>query len=185
MKKKIIVILILIYLLMYGIKTSYSMYNDYKSGRVNDLTFAKIIFNNEEMTELSLPIDNVFPGNSLDYKFKVSNKKDGVRSEINTGYNITIETYHLIPIAIKLYQLSPTEEFILECNDTNYNRDTQNKLICTSEDFMLNYSEDISNEYKLSITFNDSPNEDESWSVEYTDLIDFIDIKINSWQIVS
>jgi len=185
MKKKIIVILILIYLLMTGVTTSYSMYNDHQNGKVNNLEFAKIIFNNEELTELSLPLDNIFPGSSLDYNFKISNKKNGIRSEINIGYNITIETYHIIPIAIKLYQKSTTNKLLLECNETNYERNSQNKLVCTTEDFQLNYTEDTSHEYNLNITFNENSSSGESWSQEYTNLIDYVDIKINSWQIVS
>jgi len=184
LKKKIILILILIYILIFGISTSYSMYIDKTEAKVDNLEFAKIIFNNEELDELSLPINNLVPGNSIDYKFKISNNKNGVRSEINIGYYITIETYHIIPTTIKLYSTDENEKLILECNETNFTRNHENKLVCTTSNFNLNYQADNSNSYKLNITFNELNEENKPWNEEYSDLIDFIDIKINSWQVV-
>lgn len=184
LKKKIILILILTYILIFGVSTTYSMYTDKTTAKIDNLEFAKIIFNNEELNELSLPINNLIPGDSIDYKFKISNNKNGVRSEINIGYYITIETYHIIPTTIKLYSMDELEEFILECNEDNYPRNHENKLVCKTSNFNLNYQEDTSNSYKLNITFDELDKENKPWSEEYSDLIDFIDIKINSWQVV-
>lgn len=184
MKKKIILILVLIYILMFGIKTSYSLYNDSQKGKIEPLSFAKIIFNNEELTELTLPIDNLLPGNSIDYQFKIANNKDGNRSEITIGYNVIIETYHLIPINIDLYTDDGTNTKILSCNEEEHQRNSQNKLVCSTEDNILPYNIDSTDNYKLTISFDETDKEGKPWSEEYIDLIDFIDIKINSWQVV-
>lgn len=184
LKKKIILILILIYILIFGVSTSYSMYVDKTEAKTENLEFAKIIFNNEELDELSLPINNLIPGNSLDYKFKISNNKNGIRSEINIGYYITVETYHIIPTTIRLYSTDEEEKLVLDCNESNYTRNHENKLVCKTPNFNLNYQTDSINSYKIKITFNDLNNEGKTWSEDYSDLIDFIDIKINSWQVV-
>lgn len=160
------------------------MYVDKTEAKVENLEFAKIIFNNEELDELSLPINNLIPGNSLEYKFKISNNKNGIRSEINIGYYITIETYHIIPTTIKLYSIGETEELVLDCNETNFTRNHENKLVCQTNNFNLQYQEDNSNSYKLNILFDEKDKEGNIWSEDYSDLIDFIDIKINSWQVV-
>lgn len=181
-KKKIILILLIVYILIFGVNTTYSMY---KSGSDSDveLSFAKIIFNNQELNNVSLPINNLIPGESLEYQFMVSNNKDGNVSEITIGYSIVIETFNIIPANIKLYNIND-ETPIIECNNENFNRNTENKLICNSENFELKYNEEKTNNYKLVISIDEYDQNNEVWSEEYSDLIDFIDIKINSWQIV-
>ena len=181
-KKKIILILLIAYVLIFGINTTYSMYKSRSDSNV-ELSFAKIIFNNKELNNLSLPINNLIPGESIEYKFMVSNNKDGNISEIDIGYSIIIETFNIIPVNIKLYNVND-EEPLMECNKDNFNRNTENKLICNTENFQLKYNEATTNEYKLVISFDEHNNNHEVWSDEYSDLIDFIDIKINSWQIV-
>lgn len=184
MKKKKIVILILliVYIMIFGVKTTYSMYKSKSESKV-ELTFAKIIFNNEEINNLSLPINNLLPGKELEYNFKVSNNKDGIRSEINIGYSIIIETFKIIPVNISLYN-KDTEELILECSEELFERNSENKLICETEAYDLNYKSNITDNYILKVSFNEYDQNDMPWTDEYTDLIDFIDIKINSWQIV-
>jgi len=181
-KKKIILILLVIYILIFGINTTYSMYKSSSDANI-ELSFAKIIFNNEEINSLSLPINDLIPGKELDYEFMVSNNKDGNRSEINIGYEIIIETFNIVPVNINLYN-KDTEKLILECNEEKFDRNTENKLVCSTESFVLNYNEDNTDNYKLNISFSQYNEDNILWSEEYSDLIDFVDIKINSWQIV-
>lgn len=180
LKKKIILILLLVYILIFGISTTYSMYIDRTTAKIENLEFAKIIFNSEELNELSLPINNLIPGNGIDYNFQISNNKNGITSEINIGYYITLETYHILPTTIKLYNTNTTEELILDCNETSFTRNNENKLVCKTSNFNLNYQTSNQHSYKLNIYFNQTDVEGNTWSKDYSDLIDFIDIKINS-----
>lgn len=181
-KKKIILILLLVYILIFGVNTTYSKYNSSGDATV-ELNFAKIIFNNQEIDSLSLPISDLVPGESLEYKFMVSNNKDGIRSEINIGYSITIETFKIIPVNIELYN-TKDETPILSCNDEDFERNAENKLICNSEEFILDLNNDNTENYILKISFDKYNQNNDIWTEEYSELIDFIDIKINSWQIV-
>lgn len=181
-KKKIILILLVIYILIFGVNTTYSMYHSRSESKV-ELNFAKIIFNNEAIDSLSLPINDIVPGESSEYKFMVSNNKDGVRSEINIGYTISIETFNIIPVNIELYS-SEEEEPILNCNKDSFVRNSENKLICKTEEYTLNFNSDNTNNYILKISFDQYNENNDIWTEEYSDLIDFVDIKINSWQIV-
>ena len=181
-KKKIILILLVAYILIFGVNTTYSMYNSNSDAEVK-LNFAKIIFNNEAIDNLSLPISDLIPGETIEYKFKVSNNKDGIRSEINIGYEITIETFKIVPVKIELYD-TDTETIILDCNEVNFERNPENKLVCKTEEYKLDFNSDNVDKYKIKISFKEHNNNNEIWTEEYSDLIDFIDIKINSWQIV-
>ena len=181
-KKKIILILLIAYVLIFGVNTTYSMYNSDSNTEV-ELSFAKIIFNNEAIDSLSLPISDLIPGENLEYKFMVSNNKDGIRSEINIGYSITLETFKIIPVDIELYNID-TEELILSCSDKTFTRNPENKLICITESNKLEYENDDVDNYALKISFDKYNNDNHVWSEEYSKLIDFVDIKINSWQIV-
>lgn len=181
-KKKIILILLIAYILIFGVNTTYSMYNSSNNAEVQ-LNFAKIIFNNEEIDSLSLPISDLIPGESLEYKFIVSNNKDGIRSEINIGYSINIETFKIIPVNIELYNIEE-EKPILSCDDKEFKRNTENKLICNTENFKLDFDNDNTENYILKISFDKYNENNDIWTEEYSELIDFIDIKINSWQIV-
>ena len=54
MKKKILIILLLTNLLLLGVGGTYAAYRDEAVGTINEFNFAKIIFNNEEWTILSV-----------------------------------------------------------------------------------------------------------------------------------
>ena len=106
MKKYIYIIigLIILNILIIGAKFTYSSFYSTITGKTEDLTFAKINFNHEKSTKVSFSLGNLNPGEEKDYKFKVANYKDGSGSDINIGYQLTIETYHFIPTTIQLYK---------------------------------------------------------------------------------
>ena len=55
LKKKILIILLLTNLLLLGVGGTYAAYRDEAVGTINEFNFAKIIFNNEETSSISLP----------------------------------------------------------------------------------------------------------------------------------
>ena len=85
-----------------------------------------------------------------------------------------------MPLKIELYKdVSGKEELILECTES-YSRNSDNLLICNSEVQKMVHSEEVYDEYKLNVSFPSTYNDE-----KYSDLVDFIDIEIKSWQATS
>ena len=96
----------------------------------------------------------------------------------NIQYQMIMKTYHFAPTVIELYKVlaNETEELVLSCNET-YTRNEQNEIICNSPIFEMSYSSLKIDNYKLKVTIPA-----EYSGIEYSDLVDYIDIEINSWQ---
>lgn len=187
MKKYIYIIvgLIVLNLAIIVTKITYSSYFSSTSGKTESLSYAKINFNNEETTETSFSLGNLKPGDEIEYRFKVSNYKDGSGSDINIGYQLSIETYHFIPTTIELYknnEETSLEELILTCDESN-ERNAENKIVCTSDIYTLDYKYQDEDNYLVKIIYNSKDSNQQTWSEEYADIADFIDIKIDSWQL--
>lgn len=187
MKKYVYIIvgLIVLNVAIIGIKITYSSYFSSASGKTANLTFAKINFNNEETTETSFSLGNLKPGDAVEHHFKVSNYKNGSGSDVNIGYQLSIETFHFIPTTIELYKKNKEtnlEELVLTCDESN-KRNTENKIICTSDIYTLDYKYQDEDNYIVKIIYNNKDLNQQAWSEEYADIVDFIDIKIASWQL--
>lgn len=187
MKKYIYIIigLIILNILIIGAKFTYSSFYSTITGKTEDLTFAKINFNHEKSTKVSFSLGNLNPGEEKYYKFKVANYKDGSGSDINIGYQLTIETYHFIPTTIQLYkknEITNLDELVLTCNEED-ERNSENKLTCTSDIYTLDYKYQEQDDYSIKITYDSKDKNQNTWSEEYSELVDFIDIKIESWQL--
>ena len=88
-----------------------------------------------------------------------------------------VKTYHLVPLTIELYKVEENgESLILTCDET-YSRNESNELICNSNVEELNYKEAKENNYKLKVTFPS-----EYSNKMYSNLVDYINIEIKSWQ---
>lgn len=186
MKKKcLIIVLIVINIVIIGFKSTLSSYFSTGSGKTKNLTFAKIVFNNKETSDLGLSLGNLNPSQVKEYTFQVSNYKDGAASETNIGYNISLETFHFIPTVIELYkknEVTNDYEFVLSC-DENSKRNEENKIVCTSREYSLNYKKNQNDDFLVKVIYQSTNFNQEPWSDEYANLTDFIDIKIHSWQI--
>lgn len=182
-KKKLILILTGINLLVVGVGSAYSSYEDMDDSNMSIGSIAKIVFNNQITNSLSLPTNGIIPGSSADYTFKVGNYSNGVRSDVNINYSISIESFHFIPTTVKLYSVSSgTDTLLLTCNESTGTRNSENKLVCTSSTFTLLYSGNNEHNYKINIKFDSTDGGGNVWSSDYSDIIDYIDVKINSEQ---
>lgn len=173
---KKVIIVIFIPLLIFGAGLTYSMFNSNinLSGEQN---IAQFIFNTERLDELELPITDLNPGEEKVYEFSISNNKDGKVSATTIEYQLTIKTMHLIPLDIELYKMhEDEEELVLRC-DENYTRNTENELVCNGLTMRMEYSSELTDNYKLKLKF---PNEYDS--EEYSNLVDYINIEIKSSQ---
>lgn len=175
MKKRITLIIMFGFLNVLLIGVTYSFF-------VSDANFfanqdiAKFIFNAEETSTISVPITDLNPGDSTSYTFEVANNVDDVVSQVSISYQCIIKTYHLMPLEIKLYKTGSVEELILTCDET-FSRDNDNQLVCNSLVQKMAYDSKVSDTYRLDISFPEEYNDE-----DYSELVDYIDIDIRSWQ---
>lgn len=175
MKKRITLVIMFGFLNVLLIGVTYSFF-------VSDANFfanqdiAKFIFNAEETSTISVPITNLNPGDSASYTFEVTNNVDDIVSQVSISYQCIIKTYHLMPLEIKLYKTGSVEELILTCDET-FSRDSDNQLVCNSLVQKMSYDSKVSDTYRLDISFPEEFNNE-----DYSELVDYIDIDIRSWQ---
>ena len=176
MKKKLMIFVSMLVILAFGTGITYSVFNSDAFGNVNQ-KIARFIFNAEEVDELHLSLTDLYPGVTKEYQFSVSNNSSGKLTNVTLNYNMTIKTYHFMPTEIKLYRMDgKTETLVITCDET-FNRNDENEVLCNTEDVEMSFKKEELHNYRLEVTFPSSYN-----SEEYTDLVDYIDIEINSWQ---
>lgn len=177
MRKKIIIILGIALMIIFATGITYSIFNSNASLTTTNQNIAKFIFDVDEGNNINLPLQNLVPGESEDYLFKVSSTSSDVSSDVNISYQIIIKTYHFIPLDIKLYQeIDGDKVLVLTCDET-YSRNDGNELVCNAPENELMYGEDYTHDYNLEVTFPDEYN-DES----YIGLVDYLSLEIKSWQ---
>lgn len=178
MRYKIYIIMFSIILLMLCSVLTYSIFRSNVDLESDEQDIAKFIFNAEPLDELELPLIDLIPGDIKEYFFSVSNNSSGDISEVTVEYELIIKTYHLTPLIIELYKLvgEEEEELLLTCDET-FIRNPQNELVCNVPIQEIGHSEEKIDNYKLKIQFPTDYSD-----VIYSDLIDYINIEINSWQ---
>lgn len=176
MKKKIFIIMFLLVGLVLSVSLTYSVFNDKTKLASKNHSFAKFIFNTEIKDEIDIALTDLKPGTTKEYTFSVSNSKDSDKSNISIEYIITLNTYHFIPLSIKLYSLNNGEELLMDCNEES-SRNSTNKLECSIDKKELSHLNNKEDKYKLVIYFDENYN-----SYEYSNLVDYINLSIKSWQ---
>lgn len=177
MKYKILIIMFVLILLIFGSGITYSIFHSNSTLNSNDQDIAKFVFNAESLNQLQLPLIDLNPGADEEYTFSVSNNYSENTSDVSVEYQMTIKTPHLVPLIIELYKLNgENEEFILTCDET-YTRNSQNELICNTPIQEMGYSSLKLDNYKLKVRFLGEYNDE-----AYSDLVDYINIEIKSWQ---
>lgn len=175
-KKKIIIIVVCIFILICGTGITYSLFTSNTNGIANQ-KIAQFIFDAKKTDTIELPINSLNPGDEpLEYSFQVANNLEQKKSEVTINYKIIIKTYHFMPLDIKLYK-EGVEEPILICDETFSRDETRNELVCNSDIQKMSHSDKITDEYTLKLSIPREYNSD-----VYSNLVDFVDIDINSWQ---
>jgi len=175
-KNKILTIIIISLTIVMGFGITYSYFNSSADG-TEDQNIAKFVFNTESLDELSLSLVDMHPGDIEEFAFSVSNDNSGTLTEVTLEYQLTIKTYHYAPLKITFYEVDgETETLALTCDET-YARDDNNMLVCTSSIYELDYIATTLDDYKIKVEFGSDYDQS-----EYADLVDFINIEINSWQ---
>lgn len=177
MKHKLVIGLGLLILVLLVSGITFSRFRASSSLAVTNQFLAKFVFEAEETDDISIPLSDLSPGDSKEYNFSVTNNKDNVRSNVSIDYQINLETFHFMPLEIKLYKLDGNDETLIMNCDESYSRNEENKLVCNSSLITLTHEENRVDDYKLVVTFDKEYN-----SLEYADLVDYIDINIKSFQ---
>lgn len=175
MKRRITLIVMFGFLNLLLVGVTYSFFKS-DSNLFANQGIAKFVFNAEETSTISFPITDLNPGDSTSYTFEVTNNVDEVVSQVTINYQCIIKTYHLMPLEIKLFKTGAAEELILTCDET-FSRDSDNQLVCNSLIQEMAYDDEVSDTYRLDITFPEKYNDE-----DFSDLVDYIDIDIRSWQ---
>lgn len=175
MKRRITLIVMFGFLNILLIGVTYSFFKS-DSNLFANQDIAKFVFEAEETSTISVPITDLNPGDSTSYTFEVTNNVDEVVSQVTINYQCIIKTYHLMPLEIKLFKTGAVEELILTCDET-FGRNSDNQVVCNSLIQEMAYDDKVSDSYRLDITFPEKYNDE-----DYSDLVDYIDIDIRSWQ---
>jgi hypothetical protein len=161
--------------LICGSGITYSLFTS-SSRLVANQKIAQFVFNATKTDVIELPITNLNPGAKSEYKFQVTNNIDNKRSDVTIKYQMTIKTFHFMPLEINLYKENE-ETPLLTCEESS--RNTDNEVVCNTEVQTMDYKLNATDNYKLVIEFPEEYNDD-----SYTDLVDYIDIEIKSWQAI-
>ena len=172
MKKKIVILTVLIiFFLTTGV--TYSLYTSSKDINIES-SLASFIVDVKKTDNIDIPLSDIKPGTELVYDFSVSNNSKDKTSDVFIIYNITLNTMHLMPLGINLYDESGN--LVLTCNEEN-TRNIRNELECKSNDIEMAYDKDIKDNYTLKVKFDSLYNES-----SYADLVDYINLKVDSYQ---
>ena len=114
MKKKIIIIILLFFGLLFGTVMTYSFFNN-DTTAVGDQEIAKFVFESSKSDHIDISLVDLKPGDTENYLFSVTNKDTGIRSDVTINYQISVSTYHFMPLDIKLYNTNSGETLVLIC----------------------------------------------------------------------
>lgn len=177
MKKKAVIIVSIIVFILTLSGITYSMFTSEANMESVNSNIAKFVFNDQSLDEINIDLDNLYPGTTLEYPFYISNNEDQTISDTKIMYQITIKTYHFIPLNIELYSVENEEETLVGVCDETYTRNSSNELVCNMPEAELNKTSLQRDDYILKISFPSNYN-----SVDYSNLVDFIKISISSYQ---
>lgn len=177
MKKKIFLIIILVISVTFFSGITYSFFNSSATFKSTNQGIASFVFETNKVDYIELNINDIVPGDEKEYLFSVTNSKEDIISDVTTEYQLTIKTYHFIPLNINLYLIEEEKEILIgKCDETS-SRNSNNELVCNMPLKVLNKSEKSNDDYKLKISFPSEYND-----ISYSNLVDYINIEIESWQ---
>lgn len=169
--------IILLLLTVFSIGITYSVFQSGSHMNIDDMKIAKFLFDSELQDDINLEVSSLLPGDEKEYQFAVTNRLGDAQSDVSVEYQISLSTYHFIPLDIELYLLDGEEILVLDC-DESYSRNEYNELVCNTEPRILLHDENKNHNYSLKLIFNEEYNDE-----AFSGLVDFIKVDIKSWQI--
>lgn len=177
MKKKIYIVIILVVLVTFFSGITYSFFNSSAVMKSTNQGIASFVFEANNLDHIDLNLNGLIPGEEKEYLFSVANATEEIVSDVTVEYQLIINTYHFIPLTIDLYEMiGETEDFVGTCDEKS-SRNTDKELVCKMPINTLENSIKEVDNYKLKITFPEEYNDP-----AYSNLVDYINIEIESWQ---
>ena len=176
MKSKILVFLFVAVVLVFGSGITYSAFYSSATATTTDQHIASFVFNSTRQDHIDISLVDLKPGDVEEYNFTVSNNASSSTSDITVSYQLIAKTLHLMPLTIELYKVTDTDTLLMTCDET-YSRNDNNELVCNAPLQEMSYSANNTDTYKLKVTFPSTYNTE-----EYSNLTDYIDLEIKSWQ---
>ena len=177
MRKKIYLIVFLIVLVTFFSGITYSFFNSNVNIASTNQQIASFIFDANSLDSIDLNLSDFKPGDEKEYSFSVTNTTNNSTSDVTVEYELSIKTYHFMPLTIDLYLVNEEkDEYIGSCDETAL-RNSENELVCNMPIRTLVNSKQQIDNYKLKITFPSKYND-----ISYANLVDYINLEIKSWQ---
>jgi len=177
MKKKVYIVIMLIMIGTFFSGITYSFFNSNAALTSSNQGIASFVFETNNLDKIDLNLNGLVPGEEREYLFSVTNTRDNVISDVTAEYQLSIKTYHFMPLKIELYQVNGDGDVLFGVCDETSARNSSNELVCNMPISTLANSEKQVDEYKLKITFPKEYND-----VTYSNLVDYLNIEIDSWQ---
>ena len=172
-----IVFVLLVFSLFAFIGQSFARYSSSVTGTTNNddngIQLASFIVENTYTDSLNFNIDDFTPGDSKEFNFCISNfrtvNNTTKKSDVSIKYRINIDSYSL-PLTYSLKK-SNNSTVNLNCNGAG-------RVNCQSSDITLDYSNNVSQCYILTVTFSLL-----SVNANFSSFIDNVTLTIDSWQL--
>ena len=177
MKKKIYLVIFLIVLITFFSGITYSFFNSGATMASSNQGIASFVFEADNFDQIDLNLNGLVPGEEREYLFSVTNANENAISDVTVDYELTIKTYHFMPLVIELYKLEGENEVLFGTCDETTARNKDNEILCKMPTSTLVNSTEQIEDYKLKITFPSEYND-----ISYSNLVDYINIEIDSWQ---
>lgn len=177
LNNKILLIFVLLIILMLMIKGTLARYASSGNSKANvDVAFYLL---KEEQISQTITLSEIEPNSKVHtYAFSVANNDGTKRTETALKYKITIKTTTNLPLTYELY-VDDSEENLFEEYLTETDADGMFFKTFTTGERKFGYKENESDIYTLKIVFPEEYN----W-VDYQGIIDALEIKIDSEQII-
>lgn len=173
MKHRVVIIVILFCLILCCSKITYSLFHSETFFSIENMEIAEFIFETKRTDRIELDFADLKPGDTKEFNFQVSNTKDNNITHVTTEYQITIKTFHFMPLLIELYK---DDKKVMTCDET-YSRNADNALVCNSDVWEMEHNSTKTENFIIKVSFPKEYN-----TQEYTELVDYIDLDIASWQ---
>jgi predicted RND superfamily exporter protein len=177
---KIIIVILCIFVIFFIVKFTLSRFkNDVNADVKLD---AALYILDENYQSMTLKLDSIVPRNApYEYIFYISNNDGTDRAEVNLEYTLSIVTTTNLPLKYELYLNGGTENIITEDTIERDEEDDDATYFRTlkTEKREFGFTNDESDTYKLLVYFPE-----EYKDIKYQDIIEGIEIQVNSKQII-
>lgn len=174
---KIIFVFALLVLLVVGIRSTLARYSSSGESSANvDVAF--YLLKEQELSQ-TIALEEMKPSDDVyTYTFSVANNDGTNRTETALKYTISIRMTTNLPLTYELYVNEGTENLFATASTEQDEHGTYFKTITSNEE-TFGFEANEKNTYKLQVKFPKEYN-----SVEYQGIIEAVEIKVDSEQIV-